>query len=255
MGSSHNYSLEDIENLLSQNNIILNADELRVVKKRKLNSGFFETTNVQRVKIIRQITKPNAIAPKQVVLNSICLTIEDIKRASVNENHWKIFDLQFRKVIVYGMAVIENHYTRDGESMYTISIDDETGVIMGTYKEFDKKLASKQKATLTREVNQLKQRRETGVNIQGIFYPAESEESQFVFNSVGNLQKMIDKNLQHLHKKFNQGPMKEKVLVYAKPFTFHDSIRLHIIDLWECDQMELTWKRSLNKLYNTQYLK
>jgi hypothetical protein len=251
---SLNYSLEDIENILSQNNIILTTDELRVVKKRKLQTGYVET-NIQRIKILREIQHPVQWLPKQIVLNSICLTIEDIKRAKTNENHWKVFNLQFRKVLVYGTAVIENHFTRDGEDMYTISIDDETGVIMGTYKEFDKKVATKQKAIFTREANQLKRRRETGINIQGKFYPQESEESQFVFDSVTNLMHMIDKNLKQLHKKFQQGRLKEKVLVYAKPFSFHDSIRLHIIDIWECDQIELAWKRNLNKIYNTQYLK
>lgn len=252
---AHNYSLEDIENILSQNNIILNADELRVVKKRKLHTGFFETINIQRIKILRQITNPVQIAPKQTILNSICLTIEDIKRAKINENHWKVFNLQFRKVIIYGLAVIENHFTKNGDDIYTISIDDETGVILGTYKEYDKKLVTKNQAIFTREINQLKRRRETGINIQGKFYSPESEESQFVFNSVRNLQLMIDKNLQHLHKKFQQGPLKEKVLVYAKPFLFHDTVRLHIIDLEECDHLELTWKRNMNKFYKSQYLK
>lgn len=252
---SLNYTLEDIENVLSQNNLILTADELRVVKKRKLQTGFVETINIQRIRILRQIQAPIQQLPRQVVLNSICLTIEDIKKAKTNDNHWKIFNLQFRKVIVYGVAVIENHFTRDGEEMYTISIDDETGVIMGTYKEFDKKKVTKQKAIFTREVNQLKRRRETGINIQGKFYPSESEESQFVFNSVNNLQHMIEKNLKQAHKRFQQGPLKEKVLVYAKPFSFHDTIRLHIIDLFECDNYELTWKRNLNKIYSTQYIK
>lgn len=252
---SLNYSIEDIENVLSQNNIILTSDELRVVKKRKLQTGFLETINIQRIRILRQIQAPVQQLPKQVVLNSICLTIEDIKRSKINENHWKVFNLKFRKVIAYGMAVIENRFTRDGEELYTISIDDETGVIMGTYKEYDKKKVIKQDAIFTREVNQLKRRRETGVNIQGKFYPSESEESQFVYNSVNNLQHMIEKNLKHVHKKFHQGPLKQKVLVYAKPFSFHDTTRLHIIDLFECDNFELTWKRNLNKIYSTQYIK
>lgn len=252
---SHNFSQDDIENILSQNNIIINANEVRVVKKRKLNSGYFQTINIQRIILRSQIRNQTQAVPRQIVLNSICLSIEDIKRATPNENHWKIFDLQFRKVLVYGMAVIENHYTKNGEDLYTISIDDETGVIMGTYKQFEKKLEAKQKATLTREVNQLNAKKGTGFNIDGTFFGAGSEESQFICSSVSNLQKMIDKNLQHLHKEFHQGPLKQKVLVYAKPFTFHNSIRLHIIDLWQCDHIELAWKRNLNKIYSTQYLK
>lgn len=250
-------SFEDIENILSQHNIILNTDlnEIRVVKKRQLINGFQETVDIQRIKILKQTPNPVTYNPQNTILNTVCLSIQDIKRATSHENHWKIFNLSFRKVMLYGTAVIENQFTRNGDSMFTISIDDETGVIKGTYKEFEKKTATQQKAMLTREVNQLKRRQEVGVNLFGKFYAADSEEGQYVFNCVGNLQKMIDQNLKQQHKKFHQGPLQQKVLIYAKPFQFHGEQRLYIIDLWECDQIELAWKRHLNRLYVNQYLK
>lgn len=251
-------NFEDIENLLSQHNIILSADsnEIRVVKKRRLNNGFQQTVDIQRIKILKQqIANPIIYNPQNRVLNTVCLTIQDIKRAVAHESHWKVFNFSFRKVILYGIATVENQFTRNGDSMYTISIDDETGLIKGTYKEFDKNTTAQQKAMLTREVNQLKTRREVGVNLFGKFYASNSEDGQFVFNCVGNLQKMIDHNLKHQHKKFQQGPIQQKVLIYAKPFQFHDELRLYIIDLWECDHIELAWKRHLNRLYINQYLK
>lgn len=249
---------EDIESLLSQNNIILNADlnEIRVVKKRRLGNGFQQTVDIQRIKIFKQITtNPTPFNPHNTILNTVCLSIQDIKRATSHESHWKIFNLSFRKVMVYGLATVENEFTRNGDSMYLISIDDETGLIKGTYKEFEKKTATQQKAMLTREINQLKRRREVGVNLFGKFYASNSEEGQYVFNCVGGLQKMIADNLQHQLKKFQQGPIQQKVLIYAKPFQFHGELRLYIIDLWECDHIELAWKRHLNRLYVNQYLK
>lgn len=250
-------NLEDIENILSQHNIIINKDlhEIRVVKKRKLNNGYHETVNVDKIKLPREIINNYNSNPQNKVLNTICLRIEDINRAVSLESHWKIFNVSFRKVLLYGLAVVENKFNKNGDSMYTISLDDETGMILGTYKEFEKKEVTKQKAMLTREVNQFKRRKEVGVNMFGAFFPTASDNGQYVLNCVGNLQKMIAKNFERLHKKFQQGPIKEKVLVYAKPFHFHGTTRLYIIDLWECNQIELAWKRHLNRLYLNQYLK
>ncbi len=247
--------LEDIENVLSQHNIILTSEELRVVKKKKLVSGFLQQTVTERHALEQIKTNPVPGAVREVILDSLCLTVEDIKKIQTENSHCKLFNLKFRRVLIYGNAVIENNFTRDGDNMYTISIDDETGVISGTYKEFDKKLATKQKAIFTREENQLKRRRETGINVNGRFYPPESEESQYVFSSVSNLQQMIQKNLHQLHRKYQQGPLKQKVLMHAKPFKFHNTIRLYIIDFWENDKMELSWKRNLSKFYRNFYLK
>lgn len=253
-------SYEDIENLLSQNEITKNLaqNEIKVVKKRKLNNGFQATVNIERIKMLKQIASNNVDRnyTKEIILNSVCLTIEDIKRATSQNTHWKVLNFSFRKVLLYGIGVVENHFTRNNESIYTISIDDETGVIIGTYKEYDKDKAMKEKAMLTREENQLKRRREVGVNLFGKFYPSNSQESQYVFNSANNLQKMISENLKDLHKKLQQGPIKEKVLIYAKPHIFHENeVRLYIIDLWESDKVELAWKRHLNRMYINQYLK
>lgn len=250
--------MEDLEDLLSQNNIILDpaTNEVKVVKKRKLPDGFQATVDIQRIKVPKLIANlPSKSSVEEKILNTLCLSIEDVKRAKVEKNYWRVFNLSYRKVLLYGIAVVENKFTKNGDSMYTISLDDETGVIKGTYKEFDKNVETKEKALLAREINLLEQRRETGFNLHGNYIPASTEDGQFLVNCASNLQKMIQKNFKQRHKTFQQGPIEEKVLVYAKPFTFHDEIRLHIIDLNPCDEIELTWKRNLNQKYLSQYLK
>lgn len=106
------------------------------------------------------------------------------------------------------------------------------------------------------EKNKLKRKKEIGINIRGIFYPPESDECKSVIDSITNLHHMVSRNLAHQKKHFLLGPVQQKALVMASLYLNQSKeVQLHVIDLSLNDEIELEFKRQLNKLYTNEYLK
>ena len=110
---------------------------------------------------------------------------------------------------------------------------------------------------LTMEKNKLKRKEEVGVNIRGKFYPPESKECHNVLESCRILNNMTAKNIIEKRRKFEQGPLKQKCLVFVNLYTNNKNGKneLNIINIYPNDKIELAWKRQLNKLYMKTYLK
>lgn len=111
-------------------------------------------------------------------------------------------------------------------------------------------------ARLTLERNKLKHHQKVGMNLDGVFYPPDSEECQSVFTSVATLQNAMLRNIRPQKKDFQQGPVAEKALIHGYLYsTSSNELQLNVIDISLNDTIELAWKRQLNKLYLKEYLK
>ena len=107
------------------------------------------------------------------------------------------------------------------------------------------------------EKNKLRRKEEVGVNVRGKFYPPDSNECQTVLESCRILNNMTARNIIQRNRNFQQGPLKQKSLVFVNLFTNNrnGNTELNIIDIYPNDKIELAWKRQLNKLYMKTYLK
>lgn len=117
-------------------------------------------------------------------------------------------------------------------------------------------LVTTQKIRLTTERNKLKRKYEIGINVRGKFYPPDSLECQSILNNISNLHNMMLREMKKHRRVFQQGPIAEKALVHASLYqTAKNEIQLNILDISFDDNIELAWKRQLNKLYLKEYLK
>lgn len=67
---------------------------------------------------------------------------------------------------------------------------------------------------------------------------------------------MVSRNIAHQKKVFLLGPVQQKALVMASLYLNQSKeVQLHVIDLSLNDEIELEFKRQLNKLYTNEYLK
>lgn len=130
--------LEDFENDIPVINLHLSqgSSELRVKRVKKNEDGFTETS-IEHLKVQQQherqvcITRPfNRCQP---VANTICLSVQDVKRAtSLPDNSWRVYNSIFRRVLVYGKLVVLNQFSRDNRTCYKFSIDDGSEIIIAT---------------------------------------------------------------------------------------------------------------------------
>lgn len=101
------------------------------------------------------------------------------------------------------------------------------------------------------ERNKLKRKREVGINIRGEFHAPESQECQSIVNSISILHNIIARNAKQQQKDFKLGPMNEKALIKAYPYTNHlNETQLNVLEISLNDDIELAWKRQINKLYS-----
>jgi hypothetical protein len=109
---------------------------------------------------------------------------------------------------------------------------------------------------LTVNRNKLRQKRETGININGKFIPPQSEECKSVLKHISIVQNMTFENIRRQRKKFELGPLSEKALVLGSLYKVStQEVHVNVIDITLNDKLELAWKRQLNNLYTKQYLK
>jgi len=247
---------QDIENLIPTSNIIRQNDCVRVVNKRK-NAEFTET-NIECIRIFNNITNNHVQYLNNNIHHALCLTIEDIKRSTYEQNCWKFNTIKFRNILIYGRVVIQNETSRDNRSFYTLTIDDETESIDGYLNKHNPKTqdqSDKRINEIARGKTTLERRKETGIKLNGQYYPSESEECQTVISNLKKLQLMVEKNLKSSERKFSLGPLKQKALIYGSPIKRYDSIRLNIFDISLDDELDLVWKQNINRLYSEVYFK
>lgn len=128
---------DDIENEIPVNNLEFSqtSSELRI-KIVKLDADGFTNTKLERVKVVKHGERPICITrPLQQfrqISNTICIAVEDLKRATSLEDCWKIFHVCFRRVLLYGKLVVLNEYSKEGKTVYKFSIDDGSDEIIGT---------------------------------------------------------------------------------------------------------------------------
>lgn len=109
---------------------------------------------------------------------------------------------------------------------------------------------------LTLERNKVRQTKDVGINIKGVFHPPESQEYNEIISSIAKVHSAVGRNIKHHKKEFSLGPALKKALIFASLYATNDKqIQLHIIDLTFNDDIELAWKQQLNKLYLKEYLK
>lgn len=83
--------------------------------------------NVQQTNNIC-ITRP--LAPSRPIANTICLSNEDLKHITHDHDCWKIFNVYFRRILVFGNLVLLNHFEKTERISYRFSIDDGTEEII-----------------------------------------------------------------------------------------------------------------------------
>lgn len=143
---------EDFENEIPVVNLQFSqgSSELRI-KTVKHNNGYRET-NIERLKVhppVKQIcvTRPLTRRP---VANTVCLSIEDVKRAVAVEDFWEVGGhLRFRRVYVYGKVDVLNQFTKDHKTVFKFSIDDGTAEILATLSVTKEAKQSCKSATFT----------------------------------------------------------------------------------------------------------
>jgi hypothetical protein len=128
---------EDLENDIPVNNIQLSQGLSTInVKVVKNNADGFVETTIERVKLQndKQICVARPFYRSRPISNTISLSIEDVKLATQMENRcWEMYDVCFRKVLVYGKVDVLNHFTRsDMRTTYKFLIDDGTGTIIAS---------------------------------------------------------------------------------------------------------------------------
>jgi hypothetical protein len=72
------------------------------------------------------VTRPRTSKP---VTNTICLAIEDLRHITHEHGSWKIFNVHFNKILVYGSLVLLNHFENTERIFYVFTIDDGTDEI------------------------------------------------------------------------------------------------------------------------------
>lgn len=127
---------EDIENDIPVNNIQLSQGHSSVnVKVVKTSVEGFTETKIERVRL--QSDKFIAIArpfcSSRPISNTISLSIEDVKGAMQLANSWRVYDVCFRKVLVYGKVDVLNYFSRNDKiTKYRFLVDDGSGTIIAT---------------------------------------------------------------------------------------------------------------------------
>lgn len=246
---------QDIENLIPTSNIVKQNDCVRVINKRK-NAEFTET-NIECIRVFNSINNQVQYQNNNI-RQAVCLTIEDIKRSSQEQSCWKFHNISYRNVLIYGKIVIQNETSRDNRSFYTLIIDDETESIDGYLNKYNPKTQDQSDMrinAIAKGKSTLERRKETGIKLNGQYYPSESEECQSVISNLKKLQIMVEKNLKSSERKFQLGALKQKALVYGTPIMRYDSIRLNIFDISLDDELDLVWKQNINRLYSEMYFK
>lgn len=127
---------DDIENELPVTNIQFSqgSSELRVKTVKHRENGYKETI-IERLKVARRqkqicLTRPTS----RPIENTICLSVEDVKKAKRLDDCWRTFDnVFFRGVLVYGKVVVLNHYLKDNKTCYKFSVDDGSEKIFATF--------------------------------------------------------------------------------------------------------------------------
>lgn len=128
----------DFEDDITVNNLQLHHTslELRVKVVKPKDEGFTET-KIERLKIQqhqdqRQICIARPFYRSRPIANTICLSIEDLKVATKNNDCWQVYDCLFRRVLIYGRTDVLNEYSRDRKTCYKFLIDDGSESIIGT---------------------------------------------------------------------------------------------------------------------------
>lgn len=129
-------NFEDIENEIPVNNIQLSQGlstlQVKVVKNSE--EGYKET-QIERVKLQndRQIFIARPFCRGREISNTISLSIEDVSTAvSQEDNSWQVYDVYFRRVLVYGKVDVLNHFSRNDRTTYKFFVDDGSGSIIAT---------------------------------------------------------------------------------------------------------------------------
>lgn len=79
---------------------------------------------------------------------------------------------------------------------------------------------------------------------------------QSIIKSISILQAVTIENVREKKMSFLLGPMVEKALIHASLYKSKEGdVQLYITDISSDDEMELAWKRQLNKLYLKEYLR
>jgi hypothetical protein len=128
---------EDIENEIPVNNIQLSQGLSTLqVKVFKQNEQGYQETQIERVKLQndRQIFIARPFPRGRQVSSTISLAIQDVKVATPQEdNSWQIYDVFFRRVLVYGKVDVLNHFSRnDKRTTYKFLVDDGSESIIAT---------------------------------------------------------------------------------------------------------------------------
>lgn len=101
------------------------------------------------------------------------------------------------------------------------------------------------------ERNKLKRKKEVGINIRGEFHAPESQECRSILNSISILHNIIARHAIQQRRDFKLGPMSEKALIKAYLYSNHlNETQLNIVEMSLNDDIELAWKRQINKLYS-----
>lgn len=109
------------------------------------------------------------------------------------------------------------------------------------------------KGRLTIERNKLKRKREVGLNLRGEFLAPDTQECKSILRNISILQNVISRNQNSSQKSFQLGPMKEKALIKAFLYpNYSNEVQLNIIEITPNDDIELAWKRQINRLYHKQ---
>lgn len=128
---------EDFENFIPVINLHLSQGqtELRVRTAATNEDGFTEN-RIERVKV----NKPEVCVTRpfyrfKPVSDVISLAVEDVKVAKpLANNCWQIFDLPFRKVLIYGKIEVHNIAEFSDKKIYKFQVDDGTGNITAFLK-------------------------------------------------------------------------------------------------------------------------
>ncbi|CRL00293.1 CLUMA_CG013566, isoform A [Clunio marinus] len=252
----------DIEDQIQLNNLYFSqkSSEVRVKVVTKDSHGRTET-NVERLKVQKRNVKQICITSpyeSQPIANTISLSIDDVKRANYKESKcWSVFNIKFRRVLVYGKVVVLNISSRNGKTMYRFSIDDGSEEIIGTMtvtKEA-KQNVSAFRNRLNVLNNQLNRAKEIGINLKGTFHSPDSSECQEILQNISDLNSMTSSNIEHMRKVYQLGPIQQKALILATLYkTDENNVQLNMLDMSLNDRIELLWKQQLNRLYRKEYL-
>lgn len=105
------------------------------------------------------------------------------------------------------------------------------------------------------ERNKLKRKKEIGINVGGKFHRPESEMNLSIMKNLSILQAATVRNVREQSMSFLLGPIKQKALIQATPYKNNkNEVQLSIIEISLDDEIELAFKRQLNKLYLKEYL-